>query len=383
MKNLSILGSTGSIGCNVLEIAGMFPDRFSVIALTGGTNIDLLASQIKKFRPKVASVLTRDLADKLSERIPSDIKTEIVFGSEGYIRAATLEGIDVVVSSIVGSAGLLPTIAAIEKGYDIALANKETLVMAGEYVMNLASSKGVSILPVDSEHSAIFQCLQGQREEDFDRIHLTASGGPFRSKPVSEFKDITTEDALSHPTWSMGKKISIDSATLMNKGLEVIEAVHLFNVSHKQIEVIIHPQSIVHSMVSFIDGSVIAQLGVPDMKGAIAYAITYPERMPIKQPVPDFAKLSNLTFESPDTEKFPCLKLAFEAIKTGETMPCVMNAANEVAVAAFLDRKISFMDIAGVINKTMEKHNLIKSPNLEDIISADDWARKICQEFTN
>ncbi len=383
MKKLSVLGSTGSIGCNVLEIAGMFPDRFTILALTGGTNIDLLASQIEKFRPKVASVLTKDLADKLSERISSDIKTEILFGSEGYIRAATLSGIDIVVSSIVGSAGLLPTIAAIEKGYDIALANKETLVMAGEYVMNLASSKGVSILPVDSEHSAIFQCLSGQRIEDFDKIHLTASGGPFRNKPFSEFKYITTEDALSHPTWSMGRKISIDSATLMNKGLEVIEAVHLFNVSHKQIEVIIHPQSIVHSMVSFIDGSVIAQLGVPDMKGAIAYAITYPERMPIKQPVPDFAKLSNLTFENPDTDKFPCLKLAFEAIKTGETMPCVMNAANEVAVAAFLDRKISFTDIANVINKTMEKHDLIKSPNLEDIISADDWARKICQEFTN
>ena len=382
MKNLSVLGSTGSIGCNVLEIVAMFPERFSILALTGGTNIERLLSQIEKFKPELVSVLTKELAENLKEKIPNGTKTEVLFGDEGYICAATHTGVDTVVSSIVGAAGLLPTIAAIEKGYDIALANKETLVMAGDYVMDLAAKKNVSILPVDSEHSAIFQCLSGQRVEDFDKIHLTASGGPFRDKPQSEFANITVNDALSHPTWSMGKKISIDSATLMNKGLEVIEAVHLFDVSYKDIEVLIHPQSIVHSMVSYVDGSVIAQLGVPDMKGAIAYAITYPERMPIKQPTPDFAKIANLTFKKPDTVRFPCLELAFQAAKVKETMPCVLNAANEVAVKAFLDKKISFTKISEVIRKTMDKHILIKSPNLEDILSTDRWARKICKEFT-
>lgn len=382
MKNLSVLGSTGSIGCNVLEIVAMFPERFSILALTGGTNIERLLSQIEKFKPELVSVLTKELAENLKEKIPNGTKTEVLFGDEGYICAATHTGVDTVISSIVGAAGLLPTIAAIEKGYDIALANKETLVMAGDYVMDLAAKKNVSILPVDSEHSAIFQCLSGQRLEDFDKIHLTASGGPFRDKPQSEFANITINDALSHPTWSMGKKISIDSATLMNKGLEVIEAVHLFDVSYKDIEVLIHPQSIVHSMVSYVDGSVIAQLGVPDMKGAIAYAITYPERMPIKQPTPDFAKIANLTFEKPDTVRFPCLELAFHAAKVKETMPCVLNAANEVAVKAFLDKKISFTKISEVIRKTMDRHILIKSPNLEDILSTDRWARKICKEFT-
>lgn len=382
MKNLSVLGSTGSIGCNVLEIVSMFPERFSVLSLTGGTNTDLLLSQIEKFKPELVSVLTRELADSLKNRLPKGSQTKVLFGDEGYINAATYPGVDMVVSSIVGSAGLIPTISAIEKGYDIALANKETLVMAGDYVMDLAAGKDVSILPVDSEHSAIFQCLSGQREDDFDKIHLTASGGPFRDKPAPEFSQITVEDALSHPTWTMGKKISIDSATLMNKGLEVIEAVHLFDVSYKDIEVLIHPQSIVHSMVSYVDGSVIAQLGVPDMKGAIAYAITYPERLKIKQPTPDFAKIANLTFEKPDTDRFPCLKLAFDAAKEKETMPCVLNAANEVAVKAFLDKKISFTKISEVISKTMEKHELINSPNLDDIIATDNWARNICREFT-
>ena len=344
MKNLAILGSTGSIGRNTLNVVEQFPDRFSVQTLTAKDNVSLLAEQINKFSPELAVVYSEERAEALKKALPESTNVEILYGQEGYEQAATHQSVDVVVTAMVGAAGLLPTLAAIETGKDIALSNKETLVMAGEMVMKRAKDKGVNIFPVDSEHSAIFQSLLGHRKEDLDRIHLTASGGPFRNRSKAEFSNIQPEDALKHPTWQMGAKITIDSATLMNKGLEVIEAKHLFAVSQDQISVVIHPQSIVHSMVSYRDGSIIAQLGIPDMKGAIAYAISFPERLPLKQPIPDFGRIGSLTFADPDFDKFPCLGLAFDACETGGTLPAVLNAANEIAVAAFLEKKIFLLN---------------------------------------
>lgn len=375
MKYLSVLGSTGSIGKNVLNVVEKFPDRYGIKALAAATNIELLLSQINQFQPDIAVVLNEKYAELLKERLSSDSATEIMFGEEGYRAAATLSQVDMVVSAIVGAAGLLPTVAAISAGKTIALANKETLVMAGDYVMALAAEKGVRILPVDSEHSAVFQCIEGQRREDLAKIILTASGGPFRNKPADEFRNITLEEALDHPTWTMGQKITIDSATLMNKGLEVIEAKYLFSVSCDKIDVLVHPQSIVHSMVAYTDGSVLAQMGVPDMRGAIAYAMSWPERLPLEMPVPDFAKIGSLKFENPDFDKFPCLSLAFDACREGETLPAVLNAANEVAVGAVLERKMPFARIPELIEKTMDKHSLVKNPDLADIIEADRWAR--------
>ena len=376
MKRLTILGSTGSIGTNTLNIVDLFPDRFTVKALAAGTNVALLAEQIKRFRPELAVVLDEACARKLKALLPENCAAHILWGEAGYRQASTHPKVDLVVAAIVGGAGLLPTMAAIEAGKDIALANKETLVMAGAVVMQEASRRGVKILPVDSEHSAIFQCLTGQSRQDVAKILLTASGGPFRNTPKEELRSVTPARALNHPTWSMGNKITIDSSTLMNKGLEVIEAAWLFNVSPDMIEVIVHPQSIVHSMVSFNDGAVIAQLGVPDMKGAIAYALTYPERCDIQQPVPDFAAIGTLSFQPPDYDKFPCLKLAFEACRTGGTLPAVMNAANEVAVEAFLSGRLSFMGIAHTIEKTMDRHQNTTEPSLEEILAADHWARQ-------
>jgi len=375
MKNLSILGSTGSIGCSTLKIVEMFPEHFAIRTLGAKSNTDLLAKQIEQFRPDIAVVFDEHRAAELKKRLPS-AKTEILCGDEGYRAAVIHETVDMVVTAVVGAAGLRPTLAAIDAGKDIALANKETLVMAGEVVMRRAAEKGIKILPVDSEHSAIFQCLSGQRKADFHKILITASGGPFRNRPKAELPGIKPRDALKHPTWQMGQKITIDSATLMNKGLEIIEAKWLFDVSHEQIEVLVHPQSIVHSMVAYRDGSVIAQLGVPDMKGAIAYALTFPERLPIGQPVPDFVNIASLTFEEPDMEKFPCLRLAFRACAVGGTIPAVMNAANEVAVYAFLNHRISFTDIPKIIGNTMEKHELVENPGLDDIIEADRWVRE-------
>jgi 1-deoxy-D-xylulose-5-phosphate reductoisomerase len=374
MKYLSILGSTGSIGRNTLSIVKMFPERFAVSALAAKENVALLAEQIVQFSPEIAVVFDEQRAVELKKRLPASSHVEILYGEEGYQAAATSG--DMVVTAVVGAAGLLPTLAAIDAGRDIALANKETLVMAGEIVMKRAADKGIKILPVDSEHSAIFQCLAGQRREDMDKILLTASGGPFLNRPKHEFADIKPEDALRHPTWQMGKKITIDSATLMNKGLEVIEAKWLFNVSQDQIEVVVHPQSIIHSMVSYKDGSVIAQLGIPDMKGAIAYAVSWPERLALKQPVPDFANMTGLTFRKPDMDKFPCLKLAFKACEQGGTLPAVLNAANEVAVYAFLNHRISFPDLPAIIGKVMERHTVVTNPSLSDILEADKWARE-------
>lgn len=379
MKSLSILGSTGSIGTNTLKIVEMFSHKFRIKALAAKNNVLVLAQQIKKFKPDIAVVFDEQNALELKKAI-SGIDVKILYGTEGYKAAASLDGVDMVVAAIVGSAGLLPVLSAIDAGKDIALANKETLVMAGDIVIKRAKEKGVKILPVDSEHSAIFQCLSGQRKKDMNKILLTASGGPFLNLPSSGFGKITPEDAINHPVWQMGKKISIDSATMMNKGLEVIEAKHLFEVPVDTIEVLIHPQSIVHSMVSFKDGTVIAQMGVPDMRGAIAYAMSFPERLPIGQDSPDFNSIGSLTFQKPDTGKFPCIALAFYAGKIGGTLPAVLNAANEIAVEGFLNKRISFADISQVIRKTMEKHFVIANPALSDILQADKWARNFAAE---
>ena len=376
MKNIAILGATGSIGRNTLAIAEMFPERFAVKALTAKDNIELLADQVQQFKPELVSVYDEAGANKLKQALPADVQTQIMTGDKGYEAAAAMDGVDIVVSAMVGGAGLLPTMAAIRAGKDLALANKETLVMAGDLVMSEAARSSVAIRPVDSEHSAIFQCISGNRREDLKKIILTASGGPFRNFPRERFPLITPKDALAHPTWEMGTKISIDSATLMNKGLEVIEAAHLFDVSHHSIEVVIHPQSIVHSMVSYKDGSVIAQMGIPDMKGAIAYALSGPERLQMQIPPPDFAHLGELTFEAPDMDAFPCLTLAYKACEAGGTMPAVLNAANEVAVDAFLREKIGFIQIPQVIAAVMDAHDPVASPVIEEILYADRWARE-------
>jgi 1-deoxy-D-xylulose-5-phosphate reductoisomerase len=387
MKTLAILGSTGSIGRNTLKIVEIFPKQFNVKALTAAVNVDRLADQIIRFKPDMAVVSDERYAQKLQDLLPAQIKINILFGKNGYRAAATLNSTDTVVVAMVGAAGLLPTLAAIDAGKQIALANKETLVMAGELVMRRASDKGVDILPIDSEHSAIFQCMAGNRKSEMSKILLTGSGGPFRTRPADTFADIQVEDALNHPNWAMGRKISIDSATLMNKGLEFIEAKHLFGVSEDMIEVVIHPQSIIHSMVAYCDGSIIAQLGIPDMKEAIAYALSYPKRLPLNQPIPEFAEIGKFTFEKPDLKRFPCLKMAFEASKQGGTAPAVLNAANEIAVHSFLNKRIAFTTIAKVIHQTLDLHTNISQPALEDILEADKWAREqselICRKLGN
>lgn len=376
MKRLSILGSTGSIGTNTLEVVSGFPHRFSVRALAAGGNTALLAEQVKRFSPQVAVVLDEERAAELRDRLPAGFDVDIMHGAEGYRAAAAWPETDMVVSAMVGAAGLRPTISAIEAEKSVALANKEVLVMAGELVMPMVAEKGLSLLPIDSEHSAIFQCLEGHGRRFLNRIHLTASGGPFLDKSRQSIAEAGPAAALSHPTWSMGKKISIDSATLMNKGLEVIEAAFLFGVAPERIEVVIHPQSIVHSLVSYVDGTMLAQLGPPDMRSAIAYALAYPERIAAGPAVPDLADLGSLTFRAPDLERFPCLGLAFEAARLGGTAPAVLNAANEVAVEAFLAEQISFYEIVKVIEKVLADHRPVSSPNLTDIEAADAWARQ-------
>ena len=381
MKHLSILGSTGSIGKSALEIVRMYPDLFNIKALTGGNNISLLARQIEEFEPEMVAVLDETKAFELAKSLTGSFTPEILFGELGFVTAASLKTVDMVLLAMVGAAGLKPALAAIESKKQIALANKETLVMAGEIVMEKARINGVEILPVDSEHSAIFQCLQGNRTRDFKRIFLTASGGPFRKRPIEDFSTITLEDALNHPTWNMGHKITIDSATLMNKGLEVIEAVHLFGISSDEIEVLVHPQSIVHSMVGFKDGTVMAQMGIPDMKAAIAFALSQPGRLDLRMDFPDFTVLNNLTFDRPDVQKFPSLAFAFEACKQKGTLPAVMNAANEVAVQAFLERRIGFLGIFKLISSTMGLHTRIDKPDLSGIIEADHWARETAKSL--
>jgi 1-deoxy-D-xylulose-5-phosphate reductoisomerase len=378
-KSLAILGATGSIGCNTLKITAKFKECFKVKVLTAKHNVERLVEQIRGVEPELAVVYDEPAAERLKQRLPPRFKIEIMHGAEGYLAAAQWPGVDMVVGAMVGAAGLAPTLAAISAGKDIALANKETLVMAGAIVTAAAARHGVRILPVDSEHSAIFQCLQGQRREDLEKIILTASGGPFLKTPAGEFAAIGPQQALKHPNWQMGAKISIDSATLMNKGLEVIEAKWLFDLHPDQIEVLVHPQSIVHSMAAFRDGSILAQLGIPDMQGAIAYALSYPGRLALGQPLPDLAALQALTFEPPDTQRFPCLGLAFEACRQGGTMPAVLNAANEVAVDAFLHRGLPFPSIGEVTRAVMALHALDPTPGLDGVVAADAWARRTAQ----
>jgi len=376
-KHLGILGSTGSIGRTTLAIVERFPDRFSVKALGAGQNIDLLARQIARFKPEMAVVRDETLARQLKDLLPAGAKVAIRHGEQGYCEAASLDGVDLVVAAMVGAAGLTPTLAAIAAGKNVALANKETLVMAGAHVMAAAAARGVKILPVDSEHSAIFQCLAGNRRKDLARIILTGSGGPFRLRPAADFAAITVDQALNHPNWRMGPKITVDSATLMNKGLEVIEARWLFDLSPQAIEVVIHPQSIVHSMAVFTDGSVLAQMGVPDMTVAIGYALAYPRRLALGVPVPDFAALATLDFQPPDMAKFPCLALAVEACARAGAYPAVLNAANEVAVAAFLAGALGFDRIPGLIRAVMDAYKGSRADEcLEGIWAADRWARR-------
>ena len=377
MKQLAILGSTGSIGKNALNVVAAFPERFSVAALAAHSSVDLLAEQIHRFRPEVAVVIDARRAAQLRDRVGHGSPVRILHGDDGYAAAASLPSVHTVLTAMVGAAGLMPTLAAIEGGKSIALANKETLVMAGDIVMARAREKNVSILPVDSEHSAIFQSLAGNRRQDLDRILLTGSGGPFRTRDRKRFAAITVEEALAHPNWQMGPKITIDSSTLMNKGLEFIEARHLFDVPPERIEVVIHPQSIVHSMVAYVDGSVIAQMGAPDMRGAIAYALSYPDRLALRLPVPDFAALGQLTFEKPDLDRFRCLALALKACEGGGTLPAVLNAANEVAVEAFLDHRLPYNGIAAVVEETLSQCGSTRSADVAGILEADRQARGV------
>jgi 1-deoxy-D-xylulose-5-phosphate reductoisomerase len=375
MKRLAVLGSTGSIGVNTLDIAGRFENEFRVIALSAGTNIPLLRKQIERFKPNVVSVLNETLSDTLKKEI-SPGETEVLFGVEGLIQIASLPEIDLVVSALVGAVGLIPTISAIKAKKTIALANKESLVMAGKIIVEEARENGVTILPVDSEHSAIFQVLAGRPKDEVKRIILTASGGPFLNLPYEKMKEVTSKDALHHPTWDMGKKVSIDSASLMNKGLEVIEARWLFGVSTERIAVQIHPQSIIHSMVEYIDGSIVAQMGITDMRIPISYALSYPERLRLDLPSLDLSQLEGLTFLPPDTERFTCLGLAYRSMEMGETMPTVLNAANEMAVNSFLEETIKFTDIPKVVAEVMEAHEVKPLMTLDDALRADQWARE-------
>jgi 1-deoxy-D-xylulose-5-phosphate reductoisomerase len=382
MKRITILGSTGSVGRSALDIVSNHRGWFKVAALTAGNNVDLLEKQIKYFSPEVVALADETAAKELQKRIGRQYASplQILAGQDGIAAAATYKDSDFVLSAIVGAAGLIPTIAAVRSGKTIGLANKEALVMAGRIMTEESKKYGVQILPVDSEHSAIFQCLEGQRKSDVRRIILTASGGPFAGKKINELKDITPEEALRHPKWEMGKKITIDSATLMNKGLEVIEAHHLFGLSSQRIDVLIHPQSIVHSMVEFNDRSCIAQLSVPDMKGPIAYALTYPRRLEDVINGLSLDEIGSLTFKKPDNKGFPCLSYAYLALEAGGTMPSVLNAANEVAVNAFLKGKIKFTKISVIIKKTMDYHIVMSDTELDAVIEADRWAREKAEE---
>lgn len=381
MKRLALLGSTGSIGVSTLELVAAHRDRFSVVALAAGSNLELLKRQIEAFSPRLVAVLNNRLAEELKSMLPAAGRPEIMSGVEGMIAVATVSEADMVVAAIVGAAGLVPTVAAIKAGKEIALANKETLVTAGHLIMEMARDKGVPIYPVDSEHSAVYQSLQGHRPEDVTRIILTASGGPFLNYPLEKLAEVSINDALNHPNWSMGQKITIDSATMMNKGLEVIEARWLFDVPPERIAVNIHPQSIIHSMVEYVDGCVMAQLGMPDMKAPIAYALTYPGRVPTGVKPLDLTELSGLTFFQPDYLRFPALRLAYRAMADGESMPAVMNAANEVAVEAFLQGRIPFTGIAQVIERTMDTHQSHRLGSIEDVLVVDRWSRDKTREL--
>jgi 1-deoxy-D-xylulose-5-phosphate reductoisomerase len=375
MKSIIILGSTGSIGTNTLDIVQRFPDDFRVVGLTAGGNIEKLEAQIRAFHPQVVAVSTESSAAALRTRC-AGLPVEILAGENGIAQVAAMPGAELVISAIVGAAGLLPTLAAIRSGKHIALANKEPMVMAGKLMQEEARKHGVRIFPVDSEHSAIFQSLEGHRLEDVRRLILTASGGALWTLTKEQLQDVTPERALQHPNWKMGSKITIDSATLMNKGLEVVEARWLFDIRESRIDVLIHRESIIHSLVEYEDRSMIAQLGLPDMRTPISYAMRYPERMPLDLPSLDLTEVGKLTFCKPDHDRFPCLNLGYESLRIGGTMPAAMNAANEVAVDAFLNGGLRFIEIADVIRNTMDAHTPREIAGLEDALEADRWARE-------
>ena len=376
MKNLSILGSTGSIGVNALKVARAHPEKYRVIALSAGRNIDLLLDQIETFKPKAVAVLNESLAVDLKKKLTGRFLPEILFGPEGFKHLVTMDSVDTIISAITGAAGLMPTYEGIKAGKNIALANKETMVMAGPLIMREAEKQGVSISPIDSEHSAILQSLQGHKREDLNRIILTASGGPFRNLSLEKMAHVNAAQALKHPNWEMGPKITIDSATMMNKGLEVIEAKWLFDLEMEQIDVLIHPQSIVHSMVEYKDGSIISQMGVPDMMIPIAYALSYPRHIKTGLPPLELEKVGPLSFEKPDLKRFKCLALALKAAAAGGSMPAVLNGANEIAVDAFLKEKIGFLDISKLIEQTMAAHTTHSIDRIESVMDADRWARE-------
>ena len=373
MRNVVLLGSTGSIGTSTIKVAEDLPDRIRLLGLAAGNNAELLLDQTRKHRPEAISISEPAKARELRDTLGTS--TEVFSGAEGLVKLATLPGADIVLIAIVGTAGLEPALAAIRAGKDIAIASKEILVMAGEIVMREAREHGVNVLAVDSEHSAIFQCLDGKPAGSVRRLWLTASGGPFRTTPKEEFAGITVERALKHPSWVMGRKITIDSATLFNKGLEMIEARWLFDIEMGRVSVVVHPQSVVHSMVEFVDGSMLAQLSTPDMCLPIQYALTYPDRAPSERVQTNLAKLGCLTFEEPDAYRFPALELARKAGEIGGTLPAVLNAANEIAVEAFVNRRISFQDISALVRRTMDRHQQVPHPTLQRILEADGWAR--------
>jgi len=374
MKKISLLGSTGSIGVNTLDVVERYPEKFQICALSTGSNVELFATQIRKFKPALAALYDSTKVDVLKELV-GDLDVEIVSGQEGTISIASFPDADMVVSGVVGSAGLLPAIAAIKAGKNLALANKETLVIAGELVLKEAARNNIQIIPIDSEHSAIFQALNGEKTERIKKIILTASGGPFRNFTLKQMESVTVKDALNHPNWSMGAKITIDSSTMMNKGLEYIEAKWLFG-AEIPVEIIVHAQSIIHSMIEFVDTSIIAQMGIPDMRVPIAYALTYPDRYESDLPSLDLSSIGNLTFEAPDFDRFPCLKLAMDAIEMGQTIPAVLNAANEIAVQAFLDELITYKDISEIIRMVMYNHRPVPLQEMQDVLDADLWARE-------
>ncbi|MBH0178460.1 MAG: 1-deoxy-D-xylulose-5-phosphate reductoisomerase [Nitrospira sp.] len=382
MKSIIILGSTGSIGTNTLDIVQRFPEDFRVVGLTAGGNIEKLEAQIRSFNPQVVAVSTESSAAALRTRC-AGLPVEILAGEEGIAQVAAMPGAELVISAIVGAAGLLPTLAAIRSGKHIALANKEPMVMAGKLMQEEARKHGVRIFPVDSEHSAIFQSLEGHRLEDVRRLILTASGGALWTLTKAQLQDVTPERALQHPNWKMGSKITIDSATLMNKGLEVVEARWLFDIHESRIDVLIHRESIIHSLVEYEDRSMIAQLGLPDMRTPISYAMRYPERMPLDLPSLDLTEVGKLTFCKPDHDRFPCLNLGYESLRIGGTMPAAMNAANEVAVDAFLNGGLRFIEIADVIRNTMHAHTHREIAGLEDALEADRWAREKAGAFVH
>ncbi|MDF2722261.1 MAG: dxr [Paenibacillus sp.] len=379
MKRVSLLGSTGSVGTQTLDVISRHPEQFQVEALAAGHNWEMVVEQANRFRPKQVSVATKEIAERIAAHLPAD--TQIVYGREGLLETAANNDADIVVTAIVGSVGLKPTLAAIEAGKQIGIANKETLVSGGHLVTAAANRKGVKLLPVDSEHSAIFQCLNGEPLSALRKIVLTASGGSFRDRTRDQLKGVTVKEALAHPNWSMGAKITIDSATMMNKGLEVIEAFWLFGLAYEQIEVVIHPESIIHSFVEFHDRSMIAQMGLPDMRVPIQYALTYPDRLVSPANSLDLTEIGKLHFRKMDFERFPCLRMAFECGQAGGTTTTVFNAANEVAVARFLAGEIEFLAIEDAIESVVDRHVAIAAPSLEQIEDADSWARTAAQQF--